>query len=196
MYKPFIVSKRFYLRGIEEKDLTGNMANWANDSEITHYMIMGCLPNSGPIYCSWMSPQEEYERLRKSKHDVIFAIIHKESDEMIGIAGIYEINWIVRHGELRIVIGEKKFLSKGIGTEVVKEIVKYGFEKLNLHKIYVGVNASDKRANKCYQKAIFVYEGTIRDYHYRNGKYYNANLYSILKDEFYHNRKKKHKRSK
>lgn len=184
MYRAFIIGKQFYLRGIEKEDITGDMANWPNDPEITHYMVMGCVPNSGPIYCSWDSPEEEYERLKKSKNDVVFAIIDKESDNMIGLIGLYEINWIAQHAELRITIGEKEFLGKGIGTDVTIEVVKYGFEKLNLHKIYLGVNASDKRANKCYRKAGFVYEGKIRDYHYRNGRYYDANLYSILKEEF------------
>jgi len=103
--------------------------------------------------------------------------------------GLYDINWIAQNAELRIAIGEKEFLGKGVGTDVTIELVKYGFEKLNLHKIYLGVNASDKRANKCYQKVGFVYEGKIRDYHYRNGRYYDANLYSILKKEFYNKSK-------
>ena len=53
----------------------------------------------------------------------------------------------------------------------------------------LGVNASDERANKCYKKAGFVFEGTIRDYHFRNGQYYNANLYSILEDEYFNKSK-------
>jgi len=191
MKKPFIEGKTFYLRAIEKEDLTGNMAKWANDSEVTEFMVMGSVPGSGSIYCSWDSPDLEFERLQKSKHDVIFAIVDKKKDEVIGIVGLYEINWLARHAELRIVIGEKKYWGKGLGPDVTAAIVKYGFEKLNLHKIHLGCNASDKRANRCYEKVGFVREGTIRDYHFRNGKYYNANLYSILRDEFYKKNKKK-----
>ncbi|GAI08975.1 unnamed protein product, partial [marine sediment metagenome] len=75
-------------------------------------------------------------------------------------------------------------LKKGIGTDVAKAVVKYAFEKLNLHKVYLGVNAEDERANKCYKKAGFIHEGTHRDYIFRNGRYYHANLYSILEEEF------------
>lgn len=190
MKKPFIEGKKFYLRAIEKEDLTGNMAKWANDPEITEYMVMGTVPGSGSMYCSWDSPEVEFEKLQNSKHDVIFAIVDKKTDEVIGNAGLYEINWLARHAELRIVIGEKKHWGKGLGPDVTATIVKYGFEKLNLHKVHLGCNADDKRANRCYEKVGFVKEGTIRDYHFRNGKYYNANLYSILRDEFYKKGKK------
>lgn len=184
MNKPFIEGDNFYLRAIKKEDLTGNMANWANDPEVTKFMVMGTVPGSGSIYCSWESLEVEFERLQKSKNDVIFAIIDKKTDEMIGNAGLYEINWLARHAELRIIIGEKKYWGKDLGPKVTAAIVKYGFEKLNLHKIYLGCNADDKRANRCYEKVGFKKEGTIRDYHFRNGKYYNANIYSILRYEF------------
>lgn len=194
MRNPYMTGEKVYLRGIEKEDITGGMANWANDPEITHYMVMGAVPNGGVLYCSWDSPEVEYERMINSKHDVIFAITDKKTDHLIGIIGLYEISWIGRNAELRIVIGEKKFLGKGYGAEATKLVLKYGFEKLNLHKVRLGVNASDERANQCYKKVGFVYEGTMRDYHFRNGRYYNANLYSILEDEFYSKPKERNKK--
>ena len=190
MYHPFIVGKKLYLRGIEREDLSGNMSQWVNDSEVTKYMVMGLFPNSGVIYCSTRTLEEEYDELLKSKNNVVFAIVDKKSDKMIGIVGLYEINWIARNAELRIVIGEKNFWGKDYGTAAVKLVVEYGFEKLNLNNVYLGVNTEDKRANKCYIKAGFTLEGTLRHYHFRNGKYYDANRYSILRDEYYTKSKK------
>lgn len=181
--KHFIEGDNFYLRGIVKDDLSGNMVNWVNDVEVTEFMVMGVVPGSGSIYCSWESLEVEFERLQKSKHDVIFAIVDRETDEMIGTVGLYEINWLARHAEFRIVIGEKNYWGTGLGTKVTEVVVKYGFEKLNLHKVYLGCNADDKRANRCYEKVGFIKEGTIRDYHFRNGRYYDANLYSLLRNE-------------
>lgn len=181
--KGFIEEKQFYLRGIEEYDLA-HMKDWPSNPEITNLMVMGCVPNGGPIYCSWDRIEEEYERMKKSNNDVIFAIVSRETDKVIGLVGLYGINWIARNAEFRIVIGETDFLGKGIGTRVTRTVVKYAFEKLNLHKVYLGVNAEDERANKCYKRAGFVHEGTQRDYNFRNGRYYHANLYSILEGEF------------
>ncbi len=108
---------------------------------------------------------------------------------MIGIAGLYDISWVPRSAEFRIAIGEKEFLGKGFGTEATNLIVKYAFEKLNLNRVHLGVNAEDERANKCYKKAGFFLEGTKREQVYRNGRYYDVNFYSILRSE--QNRKQK-----
>jgi len=189
MYHPFIVGEKLYLRGIEKADLSGDMTQWANDSDVTQYMVMGAVPNSGSIYCSWNNLEEEYEKLMKSKTDVVFAIVDKKSDLMIGIAGLYDISWIPRSAEFRIAIGEKKFWGKGFGTEATNLIVTYAFEKLNLNQVHLGVNAEDERANKCYKKVGFFLEGTKREQVYRNGRYYDVNFYSILRSE--KNRKQK-----
>lgn len=190
MYHPYIIGKKLYLRGIEKEDLSGTMFQWPNDPEVTHYMVMGAIPNSGSIYCSWNTIEEEYEKLRKSEKDVVFAIIDKESDNMIGVVGLYDISWIPRHAELRIVIGEKDFWGKGYGTEATKLVVDYAFDKLNLNKVYMGVNAEHKRAIKAYKNAGFIEEGTLRKEQYRNSKYYDAVRMSILREEYYAKREK------
>lgn len=185
MYHPFIVGEKLYLRGIEKEDLSRNMFQWPNDSEVTHYMVLGAIPNSGSIYCSWNTLEEEYEKLRKSEKDIVFAIVDKESDNVIGIVGLYDISWIPRHAELRIVIGEKDFWGNGYGTEAIKLVVNYAFDKLNLGKVYLGVNAEHKRAIKAYKNAGFIEEGILRKEQYRNSKYYDAVRMSILREEFY-----------
>jgi len=184
MRNAFLVGKKLYLRGIEREDLAGNMATWPNDPEVTHYMVMGTIPNSGPIYCSWASPEEEYEKLKKSE-DIVFAIIDKKTDTMIGIEGFYEISWIPRRAELRIIIGEKTYWGKGYGTEATELLVGYGFDKLNLFKVFLGVNAENEKAVKAYTAAGFVEEGTLRKDQYRNGRYYDVIRMSILRDEYY-----------
>ena len=185
MHHPYIVGKKLYLRGIEKEDLSGNMSQWPNDPEITHYMVMGAVPNSGVIYCSWNTLEEEYEQLRNSEKDVVFAIVDKESDKMIGIIGLYGISWIPRLAELRIVIGDKDFRGEGYGTEAIKLVVDYAFDKLNLNNVYLGVNAEHKRAIKAYKNAGFVEEGILRKVQYRNSKYYDAVRMSILREEYY-----------
>jgi RimJ/RimL family protein N-acetyltransferase len=81
-------------------------------------------------------------------------------------------------------IGEKEFWGKGYGTEINNLVLDYGFRKLNLHKIYLGVNADNKGAVKSYKKSGFKYEGTKRDEIYRNGRYYDAIMMSILRNEY------------
>lgn len=179
MYHPFIVGEKIYLRGLERGDLTGNMFQWANDSEVTYYMFMGAMPNTIELL------EEEYEQLVKSKNDVVFAVIEKETDIHIGNVGLYVINWISRSAEFRIIIGEKEHWDRGIGTEATKFTVEYAFKRLNLNKVWLGVNAAHKGAIRAYEKAGFVHEGILRQEIYRDGTYYDAVRMSILREEYF-----------
>ena len=182
---PYIQGKRINLIELSFEDLE-YLENYPNDESITKYMIMGTFPNCGCIYCSDENIYKEYN-IYKKNGDIIFCM--RVKDKIIGLIGLYEFNWISRNAELRIVIGDTKYLSKGYGREAVNLILNYGFNKLNLHKIRLGCNASDERANKCYIKCGFILEGITRDYHFRNGEYYNANMYSILDKEWRKNEK-------
>jgi len=180
----FLETDRLSLRGLREEDLK-EIEDWANDSNITNLMVMGIRPDSGVIYCSWNTTEDEWNRYKESKKDIIFVMTTKKDNKIIGIIGFYDINFMERNAELRIVIGCRRYLSKGYGTESVNSLLDYGFNKLNFHKIHLGVNVENAGANKCYQKAGFKYEGTIRDFHFRNGRYYDSNIYSILENEYY-----------
>jgi len=170
-----------FLMSIEKDDLE-IIKHWASDKRINKNMVMGRFPGGSPIYCGKDDVYTDYRRLRHSKNDVIFAI-NNYKRKIIGIVGLYDIDWISRNSEFRIVIGDVGYLGKGLGTSVTKKVVQYAFDDLGLHKVHLGCNAEDERANKCYQKVGFVKEGTIRDYNFRNGRYYDANIYSILEGE-------------
>lgn len=179
MHHTFITGERIYLRVLERDDLKGNMFQWANDSEVTEYMIMGALPNA------MAKLEAEYEQLSKSDRDVVLAIVDKGSDKHIGNVGLYLINHISRIGEFRIIIGEKEYWGKGYGTEAARLVINYGFDKLNLNCIFLGVNAEHAAAIKSYEKAGFKKECTMRQLIYRNGRYYDAVRMSILREEYY-----------
>lgn len=179
MKHPYLIGKKLYLRGLQRSDLGKNMFQWANDAEVTHFMFMGSKPNTIEAL------EAEYETLIKSEKDIPLAIIDKKTDEHIGNAGFYVINWISRTAEYRIIIGEKKFWGKGYGQETAKLLLRYGFDKLNMNKIWLGVNISNKAGVTCYKRAGFVEEGVLREEIYRNGQYYDAVRMSVLRREFY-----------
>jgi len=130
---PFIIGDQVYLRGLEQGDLE-NIAHWMNDSEVTYYLFMGDRP------ANLEKLREQFEREIRNPNDILFAVMHKENDAHIGWTGLHSINWISRSAEFRIFIGEKKHWKKGIGTEVTKLLVRYAFDKLNLNKVWLGVN--------------------------------------------------------
>lgn len=102
----------------------------------------------------------------------------------LGTTGLYSHRDIYRSWEFRILIGHPDYLGKGIGTEVTRMVVDWGFKRLNAHRIWLGVNAENLGAIKCYEKVGFKREGVLRDEIWCQGKYVDAIRMSILENEW------------
>ena len=178
------------LRGIEREDFTKGLYKWANDQEVTNYMITGLKPSIKD------NMVDLYERTRNSGEEVVFSIVEKENDGLIGLVGLYRIDTQIRSAEFRIIIGEKEYWGKGIGTECCKKIIDYGFESLNLNKVWLGVNEENVGGMKSYRKAGFSIEGILKDEVYRNGRYYGVVRMSILKRSWAESMAKTRKKKK
>lgn len=177
MKAPFMVGKQIYLRSLERTDLAA-MVEWINDHEVTRLLFMGDRPANLELL------EEQWEQEQRSQTEVVFAVCDKEDDSFIGRTGLYSINWIMRTAEFRIFLGNKAYWNRGIGTECTKLMVVYGFEKLNLNRIWLGVNADNIGGVRAYEKAGFVREGILRQEQYRNFRYYDVIRMSMLRSEY------------
>lgn len=170
--------KKVYLRLPEENDLDGNWHNWLNNPTVTKYQNKG-------IFYNTRNMQKEYlQKMERSRNNVLFAIIDKETNEHIGCVGLHDIDWVHRSASLGIIIGETCFWGKGYGRKVWNMITKYGLFVLNLHRIYADVMVENVASIKSAKASGFKEEGIIRHKYYKNGRYHNVVMLSVLKDEF------------
>jgi len=191
------MTKRFFLEGekvllkpIEASDLkklSGLISGWVNDGLVTYYMFTGQTPkNTKQI-------KADFEKLLANGHNIIFLVLDKKTKKPIGYAGLYEINPTARKAEFRVLIGETDFWGKGLGTEITELLTFYGFDRLNLNRIYLGFTSDNKSARKAYEKSGYKYEGTLKQDIYRNSQYYDSVRMAVLRDEYYKERYADHK---
>ena len=174
---PFLTGRQVYVRGIEKSDLPA-MVEWLSDHDVTRLLYRG----GRPAHLSFL--EEEWEREEHDPAVVNFAVCDRADDRFIGTTGLFGINAIMRHGEFRVFIGDKKSWNRGVGTECAKLMVVYAFDKLNLNKVWLGVNAANVGGVRAYEKAGFVREGVLRQEQYRNFEYYDVIRMSVLRDEY------------
>jgi RimJ/RimL family protein N-acetyltransferase len=175
----FIKGSRTYLRLYQEGDCE-SIARWLNDAEVTNFMFYGQLPMTLDevkvfIECQIASPD-----------NIVFIICKREvvKDTPIGFCGLYDWHRTAHKAEMRILVGEKIDWGTGIGTEVVEMLTWYGFDRLNLHRIYLGFTQSNKAAGRVYEKAGYEEEGILRDDIFRNGRYYDSVRMGILRARY------------
>jgi RimJ/RimL family protein N-acetyltransferase len=109
-----------------------------------------------------------------------------ETDEgvHIGNIGLHRVDWKNRRAELGIAIGEKAYWDQGYGADAIHTLLKLAFREMNMHRIQLRVDADNARAIRCYEKAGFKEEGTLRDAVFREGEYVDQHVMSILQGEF------------
>lgn len=84
----------------------------------------------------------------------------------------------------RILIGNSKFRGKGIGAQLINELLKMSFEKLKVDGVNLNVFDWNIGAIKCYEKSgMKINKGITKEAKYREEKWIAINM-SINKNEW------------
>ena len=125
-----------------------------------------------------------FTELINDKKNINLGIFLKSTNELIGYAGICDISETNKSGEYYIFIGEKKLWGKGIGTEVSEQILKIGFIDFKLNRIMITVSEPNIGGLKAYEKVGYKIEGRLREASFRDNKFHDKLIMSILKSEW------------
>ncbi|MEG0034432.1 MAG: UDP-4-amino-4,6-dideoxy-N-acetyl-beta-L-altrosamine N-acetyltransferase [Bacilli bacterium] len=102
----------------------------------------------------------------------------------IGTVFLRDIDGANRKAEFGIFIGEEAYLGKGIGKLVIKQILEYAFNELDLNKVFLRVLSENKRAIASYENSGFKFEGCFRQDVFVEGKFLDIVFMSVLKEEW------------
>ena len=174
----FVDGVKISLRPLREADLGQRYLSWLNDGEVTRFLEVGTFPVTA------RELREFYQNVSKSKTDVLFAIVDKETDLHIGNIKLGGINWVHRFADLGIMIGDKEYWNKGYGEEACKLLLRFAFENLNLRTVTLGVYGNHVAGKKAYEKVGFQIDGRIKGYFNCHGEYVDKVIMSISKERF------------
>lgn len=148
-----------------------------------------------PRYMSWEAHKdkaetrewlEHAERVVGTNEEVMWAIEHE--GKAIGSVGFHDITWQVRafrfdRAELGywLVPSQQR---KGLMTEVVEAVVRFGFETIGLHKIVVTCMADNVASRRVIEKAAFRWVGRSEEDVWRDGKWHAHLLYELTAPEW------------
>lgn len=166
------------LRPLAKSDLDQKYLSWLNDPEVNRYMETGIFPTTQEDL------EKFYESLRGSHENVIFAIEDLERKQHIGNVKLGPIHWVNRSATFGILIGEKAYWGRGVGEEATRLTVEYGFSRLNLHRINLGVFADHEAAIRCYTKVGFIVEGRFRQALFRDGEWKDHVWMGLLRSDY------------
>lgn len=173
-----LVGEKVVLRAPEMED-ADTLVRWINDPELARYR-MPHFPYSRAHEREWL------ERISRSETDRVL-MIQRLDGRPIGMMGLHRIDQVHRQAELGIFIGEKDCWGQGYGTDAIRTLLRFAFDQMNFHRIYLRVDVDNVRAQRCYEKCGFVREGTLRQCVFRDGGWRAQHLMAVLAEEFRQN---------
>ena len=171
-----IKGKKVGLRAVEKQDLPF-LRDWRN--------IVEFRKNFREVRELSLADQEAwFDHLQKTKHvNYLFTIVDLDTQKPIGAAGLLYINWIIRSADFSFYIGDdNKYIGNdGIAKEATKLLIDYGFNNLNLHKIWMELYEFDSEKLDFFQNEFnFKQDGILRDNCFEGGEFHNSLIISII----------------
>lgn len=165
-----------YLNPITLKEVNGSYLSWLQDEEVMHGIA-----TSGYT----LGNLKKYVEERINNPLVaFFAIWSNDTNEHIGNIKLEIVDLKASVSDLGLLIGNKNYWGKGIGTEACKLAINYAFEQMCVRKIYLAVYENNPKAAHLYEKLGFKQEAILRKHVMVNNAYYDKYLMGLFKDEF------------
>lgn len=119
----------------------------------------------------------------KKQKGYAFGIVSKNTGEVIGVVELMRLDWDNKNAELGYWLG-KKYWGHGIMAEAIELVLRFGFEVLNLHRVYARLFAANPGSAAVLEKTGFTLEGSMREEQHRYGRWHDVLWYGILRSEF------------
>ena len=172
--------QKVVLRAMTRADLP-TFVRWFNDAEVTQFLGGNMWPMSPESEERWFDRQIQENPLILCIETLAAA---GENGVLIGNIGLHNLSERNHHAELGIIIGEKEHWSRGYGSDAIKTLLRYGFDELNYHQVYLRVYDFNPRGIRCYEKCGFKMEGRLRQHMFRHGEWHDEIMMGVLRDEF------------
>lgn len=173
-----IHTNNYTLRSISHEDAV-NLFEIMGDAETMKYIT------SHPV----QSIEEMEEKINthlenfQLEKEIPWVIIDNKNERVIGMFRFHKVNMWHRKAEMGVAI-HRDYQRKGLMTELMPEILRYGFEILELNRIVGDIFADNTGSRKILEKFGFKKEGVLRQTDFDGENFHDTVVYSMLRSEY------------
>jgi len=167
------MKKKLQLQPLEKEDLAF-VYHMQINPDVSNYWCQEPYTTMAKIEQSYLASQEG-----NSHREFILT----QKNEKIGFLALYDIDNRHRHAEFSIII-DPNHQGKGYAEQASRLLIDYGFNQLNLHKLYLHVLKHNEKAIHIYKKIGFQHEGELKQHYFVDGHYYDGYMMGLLRDKY------------
>ncbi|MGB1041434.1 MAG: GNAT family N-acetyltransferase, partial [Flavobacteriales bacterium] len=137
---------KIYLRTIEPSDAQ-LMLQWENNPDnwaVSNTMV----PFSEHLILQYVNSAQDIFATKQLR----FIICLQEDDKPIGTIDLFEYDPLHRRAGIGVLIDEVSERNKGYANEAVQLIIRYSFERLDLHQLFCNIFESNEHSIRLFEK--------------------------------------------
>ncbi|MEZ4671762.1 MAG: GNAT family protein [Anaerolineae bacterium] len=119
------------------------------------------------------------QALRRRGERFGFGVVLKEEKRLIGGIDI-ELQTEHKRGDIAYWL-HPEFWGRGLVTEAAARVLIYGFEELQLHRIYAQCMQSNSASARVLEKIGLVREAVLRQHHLKDGEWVDIVMYGLTR---------------
>ncbi len=180
------MEKTVFFRAFEEEDIDA-IYQWKNDDELNKLTVGLNRKVCRDDVAKWVR-----SKMPHNPFEVFWAICaNDETKKIIGYAQLTEIHFINSSANFSgIMIGDRSYQDGFAWLETYLFIMEYAFERLGLNRLYGSSIIGHKDSNNIGRLLLWTREGIMRQAVYKNGRFYDKAISSILRAEYFDNKSK------
>jgi len=174
---PTINTERLTLRKITQADLN-DVYEYGKDTSVSKYLLWS--PHPDEYYTRRYLAYLEKKYKEQEFHDWGIEFCGK----MIGTVGFTSFDLQNNSAEIGYVLNSS-YWGKGIAAEAAKEIIKFGFERLGLARIFAKCLVENEVSKIVMKKCNMQYEGILRAAVLCKNQYKDVTVYAITAEDYF-----------
>jgi RimJ/RimL family protein N-acetyltransferase len=177
-FEPMLQGKLVFLRPAEREDIP-HFVRWLGDGRTTEFLgING--PLSRAMEERWFDSLVE----EQGRDRWFFVICRLDDGRPVGSLDFHEIGLTSGGAGFGIVVGDPADTSQGYGSDAIRVLIDFGFERLRLERVWLDVFAENTRAIRLYERLGFVHEARFRHAVFRGGRHVDLLRMAMLREEW------------
>ena len=168
-------TKRLILRKVRLEDAKILWDNFFNDYEEYKFYKYDEIKNYEEFEQNALKQVSSYDEGNYYRWN----IVAKETDELVGSISLHHfdnVNNSVKIGYFIL----PQYRNNGYAIESVLKVIDFAFDVLKVHRISATTIEGNNISNKTLLRAGFVLEGTKKQDHMIDGKYFDSNIFGII----------------
>jgi RimJ/RimL family protein N-acetyltransferase len=173
-----LLSERLKLRDFREDDVDA-VHSWASDPEVVRFMSWG--PNTRELTREFLQ-RKFAERTGDPRRTWDLAVVRRDTGQVIGSVGL-RLDEQRQQAALGYCYHQDAW-GHGFATEAAREMLRFGFEELGLHRIHASADTRNGASIRVLDKLGMRQEGRLREHVMMRGEWRDSYLYAVLRSEW------------